>query len=244
LSSDVNGASPKKASPFLFPVEVAQQKFEKRRSKMKLTASEIKAVVSGSLNTAEVAYRLCQAVGLKDSDDTELYFAAYELRLAAENIVRLSDRVAKVGRETSEKLSRTPIWRDDSMNLLGPFYCGVNSLGELQGTASEFDIFCALYSRAHDRLCGLIRARFHEEKKAERAQRRASYSGVEYAVLSYFESTNSKCVTVNRLATDLLSTKERIVESVKKLAAEPDPFVNIILNSKNEVREVAYIAQF
>ena len=111
---------------------------------MKISVKEIKESLAGSImGTVDVlTHRALEA------DDNELFIAASEVRRTGRKLRDESKLVVSIANKAADKVGIQQKWKDGDESGFGPFYCGVNSLGELQAVGPAFVIACALSAKA------------------------------------------------------------------------------------------------
>jgi len=204
-----------------------------------LTTAQIKNLTKDCKNILEVAEALYNRDCFR-SDDRELFNAAYRVKSTAEKLQVMANRVKRAGEETAARITNhQQTWRDDL--TFGPFYSGVNSLGELQGMGSEFDIACAKYADAIEHLNGVISARWRDERTAERKAQREAYTGQPAELLNYLEKNHRR--TVKQIASDLGWDLTTTLTAVNLCADAKEPFVVRIMDRNNNLKEAFYQAE-
>ncbi len=139
----------------------------------------------------------------KGDRDEELYDAVYDLRRCHEKVTAEATWLQRKAEEVLARIDRP-----------GLDYCGFNSLGELQGNGTSFDIAVALYCKAHERLNHLIGSRARKELEAR-------YQGVldslTAAEKSVFEVLQRESRTWKQLAAAVLLRVEVVSEALNHL---------------------------
>jgi len=123
-----------------------------------MTIQQLKDAQAAAESMPALLKRLEKEVGGwndRENCDEELYAVVYEVRCCHEKV---ASEARWLQRKAEEVLTRI-----DRANL---GYSGLNSLGELQGNGTSFDIAVALYAKAHERLNNLIGRRMRKELEA------------------------------------------------------------------------------
>lgn len=180
---------------------------------MNLTISEIKETATGTTSVVKMAEALSQRALL--AGDGELRECAFKLGNKAERLAVLAERVEEVGKRTTCRLS-TVEWHDN--NKFNILYCGVNSLGELQGLAGDFEIACARYTDAYDELNNLISVRRHKEAREALRTRIENLTSAAREVVGLLETESP--MTQKALTRAFDFSDEEISEALKVLVSD------------------------